>query len=73
MRKIKLLSLFCILFLGANAQNKEVNGKVTDSRDGSPLVGVTVKAKGAASSTTTKQDGTFTLNVPANTKALSIS
>ena len=73
MRKIKLLSLFCILFLGANAQTKEVNGKVTDSRDGSPLVGVTVKAKGAASSTTTKQDGTFNLNVPANTKALMIS
>ena len=73
MRKIKLLSLFCILFLGASAQTKEVNGKVTDSRDGSPLVGVTVKAKGAASSTTTKQDGTFTLNVPANTKALMIS
>ena len=73
MRKIKLISLFCILFLGANAQTKEVNGKVTDSRDGSPLVGVTVKAKGAASSTTTKQDGTFNLNVPANTKALMIS
>ena len=73
MRKIKLLFLFWMLFLGANAQTKEVNGKVTDLKDGSPLVGVTVKAKGAASSTTTKQDGTFTLNVPVNTKALVIS
>ena len=73
MRKIKLVFLFCVLFLGVNAQNKEVTGKVTDSRDGSPLVGVTVKAKGAANSTTTKQDGTFTLNVPNNTKALVIS
>ncbi len=73
MRKLKLIFLLCMLFLGANAQIKEVTGKVTDAKDGSPLVGVTVKAKGAANSTTTKQDGTFTLNVPNNAKALVIS
>ena len=73
MRKIKLLSLLCVLFLGASAQIKEVTGKVTDSRDGLPLIGVTVKAKGAANSTVTKADGSFTLNVPTNTKALVVS
>ena len=73
MRKIKLLSLLCVLFLGASAQIKEVTGKVTDSKDGLPLIGVTVKAKGAANSTTTKADGSFTLNVPSNTKALVVS
>lgn len=73
MRKVKLLFLFCALFIGATAQVKEVTGKVTDSRDGSPLVGVTVKAKGAANSTTTNSEGAFTLNVPNNTKALVIS
>ncbi len=73
MIKIKILLIFCTLSFFANAQTKEVSGKVSDSKDGSTLAGVTVKAKAAANTTVTKTDGTFTLNVPANTKALVFS
>lgn len=44
MRKILML-VFCLLtgITQLWAQSKEVTGKVTDSRDGSPLAGVTIK------------------------------
>ena len=55
---------FCLAFLStmAYAQNKEVTGKVTDSKDGSPLAGVSVVAtssKGKKSGAATSADGTF--------------
>jgi TonB-linked SusC/RagA family outer membrane protein len=59
--------LCCFL---ATAQTKDVTGKVTDSREGTPLPGVTVKAKNANNSTTTGADGTFTLSVPESTTTL---
>lgn len=73
MKKFTLFFLFSLFCFSVHAQNRMVTGKVTDSKDGSPLVGVTVKAKGAANSTTTGADGSFTLNVPTNTKALVVS
>jgi TonB-linked SusC/RagA family outer membrane protein len=55
------------------AQGKQVSGRVTDAKDGAALPGVTVKAKGAASSTITGNDGTFTLTVPESTTILIFS
>jgi len=55
------LALFSTM---AYAQNKEVTGKVTDSRDGSPIPGITVSgttAKGKKIGTATGTDGTFKL------------
>jgi len=43
---------------------KEVTGKVTDAKDGSPLPGVSVKVKGAIGGTSTDADGTFKLTIP---------
>lgn len=75
MRKIYYLILGILFCFGSPsfAQNKEVTGKVTDSKDGTALSGVTVKVKGASLGTVTGQDGVFTLNVPANTSTLVFS
>ena len=69
-----LLSLLLIFSLGAMAQEKTISGKVTDSKDGSPVVGASVVPKGSSAvGTTTGADGTFRLNVAGNVTALLIS
>jgi TonB-linked SusC/RagA family outer membrane protein len=69
----KLLSLV-LLFLCATfafAQSNVIKGKVTDKKDGSPLPGVSVIAKGASlRGTQTDLNGLFTIDVPAGTKEL---
>lgn len=63
----KFTSFFVILLLGslaAAAQTITVKGKITDSRDGSPLPGVSVQVKGTAQGAVSGGDGTFTLNAP---------
>jgi len=66
MRKLKSLLLVGLLLtvqlLWAQTQ---VTGKVTDSRDGSPLPGVTVSVKNSNAATTTEKDGSFSINAPA--------
>ncbi len=65
--KKTLLSFFLLFscFSLAFAQNKVVKGKVTDVKDGSPLPGVTVIAKGAKSAgTQTDLNGLYSLTVP---------
>ena len=46
------------------AQNITVKGKVTDAATGEPLPGVAVLQKGTTNGIATKDDGTYTLNVP---------
>jgi iron complex outermembrane receptor protein len=55
------------------AQNKTVSGKVTDAKDGSPIAGASVVAKGTKTGTQTGADGSFKLSVPATAKTLTIS
>ena len=55
------------------AQNKTVSGKVTDSRDGSPVAGASVTAKGTNVGTSTGPDGSFRLSVPSSATTLVIS
>jgi iron complex outermembrane receptor protein len=55
------------------AQNKTVSGKVTDSRDGSPVAGASVTAKGTNVGTSTAADGTFRFSVPSSATTLVIS
>ncbi|MBC7417785.1 MAG: TonB-dependent receptor plug domain-containing protein, partial [Pedobacter sp.] len=54
-----ILLYFCLLSLGAMAQNK-VTGKVTDAK-GESLVGVTVAIKGTKIGTTTDANGMFSI------------
>ncbi|MBK7434046.1 MAG: SusC/RagA family TonB-linked outer membrane protein [Chitinophagaceae bacterium] len=69
MRKISriLLVSFSLMLLSvaAFAQNT-ITGKVTDSKDGSPLAGVTVTVKGATTATQTGADGSYKISAPAN-------
>jgi iron complex outermembrane receptor protein len=57
----------------AFAQSNVISGKVTDSKDGSALSGVTVLAKGTNIGTQTGVDGAFRLSAPAGTNTLVIS
>ncbi len=55
------------------AQNKTISGKVTDSKDGSPLSGISVVPKGSTGGTVTAADGTFRLTVSGRVTTLIFS
>ena len=57
----------------ASAQTRTVTGKVTDSKDASPVAGASVQTVGARGGTSTKADGTFSLSVSSGVTALIIS
>ena len=66
---IALSFVFILLSVAASAQTA-VTGKVTDSKDGSPLAGVTVTAKGTKVSTQTAVDGTYKITLPSGATSL---
>ncbi len=73
MRKIALLLtvLLCsTVFVFAQSQ---VKGKVTDSKDGSPLSSISVKVKGTTAGASTSADGSFTVDIPGASATLEIS
>lgn len=75
-QKILKATGFILLVLLAQvsfAQTKTITGKVTDSKDGSGMPGVTVSVKGGTAAVQTRVDGTFSINVPAGAKTLSFS
>lgn len=71
----KLLQFFSGTFavmlfsLSAFAQNV-VTGKVTDSKDGTPISNITVTAKGTKTATQTGTDGSYKLTMPAGVTTL---
>jgi TonB-dependent starch-binding outer membrane protein SusC len=76
MRKLVMIVLLISLqgiLCAAFAQTREVTGKVTDSKDGTPLPGVTVRAKGVNTAATTAIDGSFSLKVDAKIRAVVFS
>ena len=68
---IPLLLLLCPAMLFS--QGKTISGKVTDTKDGSPVSGVTVLPKGSARGTATGTDGTFKITVASNVTTLVFS
>jgi TonB-linked SusC/RagA family outer membrane protein len=72
-----LVGLFaCVFLLSAQAQNKTIAGKVTDSKDGSPLVGASVigtTAKGVKVGVTTAASGTYSLSSAEEITKISIT
>ncbi len=65
MRKLIIALIGCLVMVSFTAiAQKSVTGKVTDSKTGLGLPGVTVNVKGTSSGTSTGGDGTFTLTVP---------
>jgi TonB-dependent starch-binding outer membrane protein SusC len=67
-----LLLILAIPFL-AVAQQKTISGKVTSEKDGSPISGASVVAKGSNKGTKTGTDGTYSLSVPSTTTSVVIS
>ncbi len=72
---LKAFVLCTVLFFShaSFSQNKVITGKVTDTRDGSGLSGVSVTPKGSSSGTVTSIDGSFQVTVAGNTNTLSFS
>ncbi len=68
---VGFIACLCTFFV--QAQTKTISGKVTDSKDGSPMVGASVTVKGSKTGTQTGADGTFKLSVPSSVTALVIS
>src|SRR5258705_4522543 len=72
MRKLFLL-LWGVVFFAAQAMaQRTISGKVTNDK-GTPLQNVSVMVRGTTTGTITKADGTYSLTVPANAKALVFS
>lgn len=65
--------LFLLVCSQVFSQTKTVTGKITDAKDGSPIVGATVQPKGSKNGTSTGADGSFSLAVPANVNTLVVS
>ena len=70
-KKFFLLSGFVLFTLFSIAQ-RTITGKVTDQQ-GLPLPNASVIVKGTTTGTITKEDGSYSLVLPANAKALIIS
>jgi TonB-linked SusC/RagA family outer membrane protein len=72
MRKLLALLTAFLLFAGQLFAQKTVTGKVTDDK-GSPIPNVSVVVKGTNTGTITKADGTYSISIPTNAKALIFS
>lgn len=72
MRKILFLSVFCMLMASLSWAQRTVTGKVTDDKN-NPLANVTVQIKNSNIGTVTRENGTYSLSVPANGRVLIFS
>jgi TonB-linked SusC/RagA family outer membrane protein len=57
-------ALALLMTLQAFSQSRKITGKILDSRDNSPLPGVSVQLKGTSTGTQTKPDGSYSIEVP---------
>ncbi len=74
MRKSRLLLLLITLLTSSvMGQDRILNGKVMDSRDGTPMPSVSIRAKGSSNSTMTNTDGTFSIKLASSAKSLTFS
>ncbi|MFZ4103892.1 MAG: SusC/RagA family TonB-linked outer membrane protein [Sediminibacterium sp.] len=72
-KKTLVVLLFAIIGISASAQDRTVTGKVTDEKNGAPLVAASVTVKGTNKGTTTAADGTFSINVASNQTTLVVT
>ncbi|MFN8288878.1 MAG: SusC/RagA family TonB-linked outer membrane protein [Chitinophagaceae bacterium] len=72
-----LAAIFSIVFVCvvqlSFAQDRTITGKVTDSKEGTPVSGASVQAKGSRAGTSTRADGTFSLTVGSAVTTLVVS
>ena len=65
--------MLMVLAMNVFAQGKTVTGKVTDSKDGTPVANASVTIKGTSRGTTTDASGSFRIAVDNNNAVLVIS
>lgn len=70
---VSLVFLFLLFSQLSFSQSKEVTGKVTSSANGTALSGVSVTPKGSSTGTTTSEDGSFRIQMPAGINILVFS
>lgn len=68
MKLLSLLLAFFTLSLTAFSQKGKIEGKLTDSRTGLPLAGVSVIIKGTNKGVSTDQDGSYLINADGGSK-----
>ncbi len=68
-----LMLLLMVVAQSVFAQGKTVTGKVTDSKDGSPVPNASITIKGTSKGTTTDQGGNFRIAIDNNSTVLVIS
>ncbi|MDP1841833.1 MAG: SusC/RagA family TonB-linked outer membrane protein [Sediminibacterium sp.] len=61
---VALTLMLTVFTIQAFAQDKVVTGRVTDSKDGSSLINITVQLKGSKTATQTDSAGIFKIKVP---------
>ena len=66
MKKLLLLIVLCTGLISFAHAQKQVTGKVTDVKDGTPLSGTSVKIKGTSKGTLTDANGEFRISVSGN-------
>jgi TonB-linked SusC/RagA family outer membrane protein len=66
MKKLLLLIVLCTGLISFAHAQKQVTGKVTDVKDGTPLSGASVKIKGTSKGTLTDANGEFRISVSGN-------
>ena len=72
-KPILLGAFACLFAIFSQAQTKTVTGKVTDSKDGSPMVGASVVAKGTKIGTQTGSDGSYKLTISSSINKLVVT
>ena len=65
--------LMCFFVIPAMAQNKTITGKITDAKDGSPIIGASILAKGTSIGAVTDASGNFKLSIPESVKTLVVT
>lgn len=73
MKNIMLFLMALLMSSHVLAQQTAVTGVITDSNDGSPLIGASVLVKGTKTGTITDFNGRFTLNMPSEKRVLIVS
>lgn len=68
--KLLVLFLLAVLSFSVQAQQKKITGKVTSTKDGLPIPGVSVSVPGVRIAAQTGADGVYSISVPNNTNAL---
>lgn len=68
---VLLVAVSLISWESASAQTREIRGKVTSANTGDAIIGASVTVEGTTIGVSTAADGSYTIEVPASTTALS--